>query len=179
MIVINLFGGPGAGKSTTAAGLFWLLKNQGVTVELITEYAKALTWAKRSVELSDQFYIYAKQHHRQFVLKDQVEFCITDSPLLLPILYNVHEPSSFDDYVIDNWNGYTNVNFFIQREKPYSAIGRNQTEAEAKQLDKETRDLLRHYDVPYTEILGNPFSPYAILEHLTRKGLLPCASNEK
>ena len=40
IIVINLLGSPGAGKSTTAARLFYELKMKGVKCELITEYAK-------------------------------------------------------------------------------------------------------------------------------------------
>jgi len=38
--VINLFAGPGAGKSTTAAGLFAEMKRANVDVELVTEYVK-------------------------------------------------------------------------------------------------------------------------------------------
>jgi hypothetical protein len=36
MKVINLFAGPGCGKSTLAAGIFSLLKFHGVLVELVT-----------------------------------------------------------------------------------------------------------------------------------------------
>lgn len=44
MIVINLFGEPGAGKSTGAAYVFAMLKMNGVNAELVTEYAKDITW---------------------------------------------------------------------------------------------------------------------------------------
>ena len=37
--VINLYGGPGTGKSTTAAALFALIKREGYNVELVTEFA--------------------------------------------------------------------------------------------------------------------------------------------
>lgn len=39
-IVINLFGAPGAGKSTLAADIFSKLKRRQVKCELITEFAK-------------------------------------------------------------------------------------------------------------------------------------------
>lgn len=172
MLVVNLFGGPGAGKSTTAAGLFWLLKNKGIQVELITEYAKALTWAKRSVELSDQFYIYAKQHHRQFVLKGQVSVCITDSPLLIPLIFNSTEPDSFRQYVVDNWRRYHNVNFFIRRVKPYSTVGRNETKEVAEQIDQQVRTLMAELDESYQTVNGDEMSAVTILNHLEQKGLL-------
>jgi adenylylsulfate kinase-like enzyme len=40
--VINLFGGPGTGKSTLAAALFTDLKMKGINAELVTEFAKDL-----------------------------------------------------------------------------------------------------------------------------------------
>ena len=44
MKVINIFGGPGTGKSVTAAKLFAELKIQNKNCELITEYAKELVY---------------------------------------------------------------------------------------------------------------------------------------
>lgn len=54
MKVINLFGGPGSGKSTLAAGLFERMKIQGLSVELVTEYAKDMVWERRGNILDDQ-----------------------------------------------------------------------------------------------------------------------------
>ena len=42
--VINLLGAPGAGKSTAAAGLFYRMKKEFLSVELVTEYAKDLIY---------------------------------------------------------------------------------------------------------------------------------------
>ncbi len=42
MIVINLFAGPGAGKSTTCAGLFYKLKMMGVSPEVVRKVAIAM-----------------------------------------------------------------------------------------------------------------------------------------
>ncbi len=43
-LVINMFAGPGAGKSTLAAGTFFRLKCLGVNAEIAPEYAKDLVW---------------------------------------------------------------------------------------------------------------------------------------
>ena len=51
-LYINLFGGPGVGKSTLAAGLFWFFKTNRLTlkhsyvIELVREFAKDLVWAQ-------------------------------------------------------------------------------------------------------------------------------------
>lgn len=44
MLVINLFGVPGAGKSTGAAYIFARLKMLGINTELVTEFAKDKVW---------------------------------------------------------------------------------------------------------------------------------------
>ena len=38
--IINLYGGPGVGKSTTAAGLFYKMKIAGYSCELAYEWIK-------------------------------------------------------------------------------------------------------------------------------------------
>lgn len=39
-LIIDLIGGPGSGKSTTAAGLFYKLKKLGYNCEMSLEFAK-------------------------------------------------------------------------------------------------------------------------------------------
>ena len=43
-IIVNLFGVPGAGKSTGAAYIFSQLKMAGVNAELMPEFAKDKVW---------------------------------------------------------------------------------------------------------------------------------------
>lgn len=74
MKIINLFGGPGVGKSTLAATTFAHMKQEGYSVELVTEYAKQLTWEGRTNALSNQIYVFAKQLHNIFRLKGQVDY---------------------------------------------------------------------------------------------------------
>jgi tRNA uridine 5-carbamoylmethylation protein Kti12 len=142
MKVINLFAGPGAGKSTVAAGLFHLMKLDGYKVELVTEYAKDIVWAGRHKELDDQLYITAKQHHRIFLLKDKVDYCVTDSPLLLSLVYCRMMPQSFFPFVKDLFHEYENYAVILKRTKPYVLFGRTQTEDEARALDGQINTLV-------------------------------------
>lgn len=43
-IFINFLGEPSAGKSTIAAGLYFLMKKRRYSVEIVTEYAKDLIY---------------------------------------------------------------------------------------------------------------------------------------
>ena len=83
VIIVNLFGGPGTGKSTTAAGVFAKLKMQNINCELVQEFAKHVVWRGNFTTLNNQLYIFAKQHDRLFHLKDKVDIIITDSPTIM------------------------------------------------------------------------------------------------
>ncbi|MBI4614904.1 MAG: AAA family ATPase [Planctomycetes bacterium] len=170
MKVINLFAGPGAGKSTTAAGLFHLMKLKRMKVELVTEYAKDMTWEKRHNILSDQLYMFAKQHRRVHRLIGEVDFVVTDSPLLLPLVYRRDDyPPTFDGMVLDFWNRYENVNFVLERFKPYMAVGRSQSEREARAVDVAIRELLERHDVPHEVVVGDAKAPAKILQSLKKR----------
>lgn len=165
--VISLIGGPGSGKSTTAAGLFAMMKLEGYNVELVTEYAKDLTWDERYHCLADQIHVTAEQNKRLDRLRDKVEYVVTDTSLLLALLYKPENYyKTFDPFVLEVFNSYDNYTFFIKRVKKYVKIGRKQTEVEADQKSKDVITMLETYKVPYHNIDGNEYAPSIILEKL-------------
>ena len=167
--VINLFAGPGAGKSTTRAKLFGLMKDYGMNVEEVTEFAKDVTWDKNTSALADQLFVLANQNRRQFRLQDQVEWCVTDCPLLLGIHYATPDylPNYFHQLVFELWDTYENHNFFIRRTKPYKQVGRTQTEDEAKEIDLRILTLLKQNNVPVIELVDDGKLHEQIMRHLT------------
>jgi hypothetical protein len=155
-IVVNMFAGPGAGKSTTAASVFSLLKMHDVNAELITEFAKDLTWEKRLRTLDNQYYIWGKQHHRMWRVRDQVEVMVTDSPLILGLIYGGPRPDCFNETIMKSFNDeYDNMNYFLMRMKPFNPKGRNQTEEESKKLDDEILFMLANNNMRYKIVPGN------------------------
>lgn len=163
--VINLFGGPGSGKSTTAAGLFHLMKLNEMNVELVTEYAKDLTWEERYDTLAnDQLYVFAKQQKRLQVLKNKVQYVVTDSPLILSLIYRQwnYLPCNFEPLVFEVWDEYENKNYFIKRTKKYNPIGRSQTEDEAKEVDNQVKQFLTTKSIAYEILEGNKTTPQKI-----------------
>lgn len=154
--VINLFGGPGTGKSTTAAGLFNKMKKLGLKVELVREYAKDLVYDERhNVIKEDQLYIYAKQQRRMKILHDHVDYIITDSPLFLSVVYgrmykNLNK--YLEQYIIDNNFKYENINIFLNRnlkEHKYQEYGRSQTLEEAQDIDTNIKNDLNECKIPF------------------------------
>lgn len=158
MRVINIFGGPGAGKSTTAAGLFYEMKKRRLEVELVTEYAKDMTWEGRSNVLTDQLYVLAKQNRRLHRLRNHnVDWVISDSPLFLGLIYAQSDYfSNFKPFLMEVFNSYDNVNVLLNRDFEYNPVGRNQTAEEAVGIDTRLRSLLSDNEVPYHQFTNNP-----------------------
>jgi hypothetical protein len=155
-IVVNLFAGPGAGKSTAAAGAFSLLKQAGRNVEYVSEYAKDLTWGEHQFALGDQVHVLGEQHFRLFRLFGKVEAIITDSPILLGLLYAGPEtPQAYRDLVLELHKGMSTLNFFLLREKAYNPSGRNQTLEQARVLDIAANEMLLRAGVEFTSIPGD------------------------
>ncbi len=157
MIVVNFFAPPGAGKSTTVAFVFSQLKMEGVNVELITEFAKDKTWERNSMALANQMYIAGKQFFKLSRVDGQVDIAVVDSPLPLSILYN-NNPVLGEDFnktIMNLFNSYNNMNFYINRVKEYNPKGRNQTEKESDEIDHKLRAITSTYEIPCTEINGD------------------------
>jgi hypothetical protein len=136
--VVNLFAGPGAGKSTVAAGVFEELKWQGVEVELVREFAKDLVWAKHWTAMNNQFVVSGEQIYRQEILKDQVDVIVTDSPILLGMFYNCPQP--LKDALEETFWSQNNLNYMLERVKPYNPKGRRQSEESARAVDLQIWD---------------------------------------
>ncbi len=158
MLVIDFYGGPGAGKSTLAAGLFAKMKQGGFAVEYVPEYAKDLVWEGRS--LANQVQILGKQFHRLWRLKDHVGYVVTDSPIMLCGYYNAI--SSSQDYlrtlsplVGELHHKFLHVGFWVDRMKPYQQYGRVQDETEARRMDDTIRNYLETWRLPLTRIPGD------------------------
>lgn len=153
MHIINLIAGPGVGKSTTASGLFYKMKIIGHNIEYVAEYAKDMTWEGRHNILEDQLYILAKQNRRLVRLQGKVDFAVTDCPLILGLVYT--KPNYYEHFtplVLEMFQKYDNINYYLERQYNYQPIGRNQTAEEASEVDRSLVDILHQHNIPYTSI---------------------------
>jgi hypothetical protein len=159
MRVINLYGGPGTGKSTTAAHLFYLMKSKGIKVELVTEYAKDLVYSESFFQIKDQLMVFARQHHRMWKLRGKVDWVIVDSPLPLSLIYApedmMYSYDALETLVLDTYSKYDNYSFFIQRDAEvhgYQEYGRSQSEEEAMLIDDKITTSLHMHRLDYQTV---------------------------
>ena len=150
-LVINLIGGPGCGKSTAASGLFYALKKLQVNAELSLEWVKNNVYEESFHCMDDQIYIFAKQHHKLFVLQDKVDVIVTDCPLLNSLVYGERR-DSFDAMVMDLFNEFNNLNIVIRRKQKYVTDGRIETAEEAMNIDDKYIEIMEKNNIPYLEI---------------------------
>jgi hypothetical protein len=163
--IVNLFAGPGAGKSTIASGLMYELKKQHISADNPYEFPKNLAWDENMGAIKDQFYITANQHRNIVRSYGKVNFVICDSPILFGIVYKEKYKKEgdfisslygkeFDAFIINLFNRYDNINYFLERNlnSSYDQGERFQTLEESKLIDNDIKNMLELYGVKYESI---------------------------
>ncbi len=157
--IINIYGGPGAGKSTSAAYYYYMMKKAGDNVELVREYVKDWAWEGRKITTNDQIYFLGKQVRRESMLYGKVNWIVTDSPVMMNLYYAQRYCSqhlaegirtatlAFYRQAIED--GHKHIHLLLDRNKPYISEGRYQTESEAKEIDGGVKRVLEDLKVSY------------------------------
>ena len=144
MIKINLYGGPGIGKSTVCASVFVELKKLGINCEVVREYAKELCYEGYDMtKLSDdskRLGILSEQIKREKLLEGNVDYLVTDSPLLLTAFYHnyPYETPQFITDVALRHLGVHCYHFFLERHRAgYQQAGRSHSFEQSLSVDKD------------------------------------------
>ncbi len=176
--VVNLFGGPGVGKTVVAAGLFYEMKKLNYNVELVKEFATDLVYENRLDILdTDQLFILANQNRNLMVkaFNDKLDFVIMESPILLSNIYfnelSIYDKDLFNDFNLNLFNKYDNENFHIQRNTKYKfdMIGRIHSEYESVMIDVNILKYLRHNNIEFNSIKNDDETINEILKILAKK----------
>lgn len=152
-IIVNLFAGPGAGKSTLAAGIFAELKWADIDTELVREFAKDIVWegSEHLLMGNHEPFIFGTQLKRITDLIGKVDVVVTDAPIMNSLLYyDGPYKDTMANLVVHIVRDMNNMNFFIERKKKYKELGRTQSENQARSLDLKIRHLLDKHCMPFT-----------------------------
>lgn len=177
--IINLFGGPGIGKSTQASGLYTEMKKHHMSVEYTYEFPKEVAWEGNISQLRDQFFITANQHRNISRLYGKVDYIIVDSPIILGCFYEQRYgndyPASFyvstglSKFIWSLFKQYDNINILLTRnDETYDPNGRMQDLDEAREIDKDIKETLLINNIPFVEFLVNENTAVDIFRYITQ-----------
>ncbi len=171
-LVVNLIGGPGCGKSVTAAQLFAnLKKTTKYKIEYFQEYVKPLVWkaedtthmerSKNAIEeLNNQRSISNNIYQLLKIMSSQLDIIITDGSIFHGLHYNrvnIYNKSNQDKtetFIIDKFNEFNNLNILLNRGNiTYEQEGRQQTYDEALYADIQLEFYLKKYNIPYNTMV--------------------------
>lgn len=161
-IILNLFGGPGIGKSTAAAYIFAMLKMNGINCEICTEWVKDKVFEDNKKVFNNQLYITGKQSWKISRLFGETDVIINDSPILNGCVYT--DKKYLKSAIVEEFMSYgdNNVNIMLTRIHDYNPNGRLQNEEEAREIDMKLYDILylkdieSDYDsIPFIEVKSN------------------------
>jgi len=156
--IINFIGGPGIGKTTISALIFAKLKlhKDKFVAEYVQEYAKHLVWTKNFDILNNQYYVSQYQYKLLKQMNGEVDFVVTDGPIIQGIYYNLHNKDNTSNidktekFILQSHNEFNNINIFLSRGKfEYEEQGRLQNEEEAREIDIILKHLLKQNGVRF------------------------------
>ena len=168
-ILVNLFAGPGAGKSTVMAGIFYKLKQAGIFAEMAHEFAKDLIWQQSTYLLANQLYVMSEQYKRIWMLVNaKVDVIVCDSPLLLGIIYDLDQDEMLRQLFIAKHAEFNNVNYFVERPEIFCSEGRIHDEEQSLIKDKTVLELLQQTNTVYTKITSSEESVNKVTDNILK-----------
>ena len=138
---VNIFGGPGSGKSITAINIRVELGFKDYNIELVEEVVKDWTYISRIPEGCDDFYLTASQIQKEDIrLRAGVGVIVSDSPIFIQYFFSRYHNVSLQEPIrlasLEFEKLYPSLNIFLDREnKFYDEVGRYEKLKEAKRID--------------------------------------------
>ena len=141
-----------------------MLKMNGISCEYITEVAKDKVYEENSKAFKCQEYLFGEQSYKLKNASEKVDVIITDSPLLLSIIYNSNHilGDDFNNMVTNVFKSYNNLNYLLKRNHQYENNGRNESESEAFLVRNRIIHMLRDMNENY-KIVSSDIQSYDLI----------------
>ena len=145
---LNLYAGPGVGKTTAMASVFAELKHMGINVEMAVEYSKELVWHQMDFDQEEIFRVQA----RRMLVARHTDIVVSDGPLLQQLVYV--EEEELQHRIIAEYARYDNIDVLLTRSDSllYDPKGRYSEEATARVLDEEIEAMLKRLAISFVSL---------------------------
>lgn len=175
-VLINLWAPPGVGKSRTQAALFHMMKMEGFKCEAPYEFAKECVYQGNRKALQDALYITGVQEHRNWSLRGQVDFIISDSPTGTSLAYISATSGMWQPLLAicqESREGYRCSDFYLNRcaDRPFEEYGRAHDLRDSIALEPAIHGAMtavrgRRYPDPAPQVLADRSAAKTILQHV-------------
>lgn len=154
--LINIFGGPSAGKTTLSLGLTYALKMAGYKAEYVHEVAKYPALVNDIKYFDSQYHVTNNQHKLLSAYLDNgdLDFVITDAPLPLGLIYGEHygkldkiTKEAIEDLCCSvRCKSVVNILKVYDPEVAYDPVGRYQIQTEAHEIHRKMTKFIAGVD---------------------------------
>lgn len=160
MIKINIYGCPSSGKTTLASQLFATMKALHYDIAYVQEYSKDLVYQgidMRYLDEKERIFILAEQLKRESIFKkNNIDFVVTDSPLLLTAYYH-QDPNGKEDWsyvngIVKRQLKDNELHFWVDIVSNFEVNGRSHTKEESLKIQDELKDYLKQYRINLIEL---------------------------
>ena len=183
-LLIEFFGGPASGKSTTSLALTSLLKvyldqysGSTMRVEYVSEAAKGLVWETGALMLGNQARLFGEQFRRLERLRGKVDIIVSDSPLWLCEFYgrrDLYPPAAWADVIRAHYANFEVLPILVNRVGRFETSGRvHDEEASTEAHDAIAAIARREYGDMLMTMDATVRTPFEIIELLATRGHVP------
>jgi hypothetical protein len=166
--LINLFGGPGIGKSGISAGITYELKKRHISCNNPYEFPKRLAWDNNIPAIKDQLYVFANQHRGIAESYGKVDYIVIDSPILFSTIYHTYYTEGypaefygeeFHNFIISLHKRYNSINILLERgETQHNDDERFQDIKQSIEIDTLCKKILDDNGFNYHTIKVDEFT---------------------
>jgi hypothetical protein len=150
---INLYGGHGVGKSSTAAEVFAYLRGAGCNVAMTTDMTKRLYYTERLTQVHP-FVVVSDHMRQQMELEGRVEVVLCDNPPLIDVMdmpSGMRAPAA--SLIQSMQQEWICLNIFLDRRHDYHGVVPGWgTACQANWRHERVREFTQRYVDPLIEL---------------------------
>ena len=183
-LLIDFYGGPASGKSTTSLALTSLLKlyldqysGSMMRVEYVSEAAKGFVWESGSLMLANQARLFGEQFRRLERLRGKVDIIVSDSPLWLCAYYgrpDLYPQPAWSEVIRAHYAGFSVLPILVNRVGRFETSGRVHDEAASTEAHEAIAAIARHeYGDGLMTMDADVGTPFRVIARLAADSSMP------